>query len=1601
MVFQNNDYSSTATTVTSISMLAGTTESQSRVSFENSYTDEAVTANYQGGSTLSTVVGATAMTSGEAAYGANAAATADSLYWYTTTADGVALGTAANATRKVDIYVDGEIADTDYVNVDADYTVSYTGATSFAIKDGSAGSVDAATGKVTFGGNNDVAVVVTLGDDAAKAEAKAKLEETIKYFDDRNISYFVADAATELSDAKVVYGAAESEKEDYEDAEAALAAYKTQLLDTYPNVPNVKDVDLYPTLNNYTVANATDWMEVVDSYSKFNRAGVTIHLTGNVDLSESVASSFTGFASGGLFSLNGHGNTISNWNVNHTAQYTAIFKEYQGAYIGNLTLKNCHVGASYGSALLVGGYRGTGDATNKALVFENINIVDSSLTRTVSGQNQMGLIVSKDWGATNSMTFKNIKIINSDMLISDNAFCIQNAGFLIGSSNSSKSYIIEDIYVVDSTCDVNTAAAGGLVGSAEAGATYTFNNVGVFDSVFNTEQATTTAAVMVGTTTGNPTKFVFKNCIAAGITSDSDRIAWIKQLNTTRGTKDTAENCYSEFGNLYAYTPGVGEYHSGAAGAVEDTSKATAIAGIKTITQGDISSLMPAGEVNAALSDPAFYWTTNENGIEPGTAANATRKVMLEVNGEIEETYYVNVGDSKTLSYTGAASYALKDEGVGQIDGSVVTVNSNQDVTVVVTLDDSAAKEAAKAALAESIKYFTDRKMNYYVAAATTELNEAQAVLNNEASTKEDYETAKDELDAFKTQYASEKVNAPSISEMDLYPDAPVYVLREPADFQGLEEHKNSLTADDTVYMLNDIDMKGSTFAGVADFKASFDGQGYKIKNWGIAADGETKAAITTRGLFYNTYGAAAVIKSIKNLTFENCHTIASSIEDGSAILYGVGHVNAGMATEGSATTLDLINIHFNGCSIKVTAGKECIAFLLGRYAIQNEESEVNVTNCSVTNCEIDGSTATHMNGEATVYMGHASMLIGKARAAGTGSEDAIYNLKDCLISGNTIKSPRADAQYAGFVIGTAEADGNKTKVNMTNIGVFGNTFNNMGTATQTNLIGDVQSSIVTVNGLLVSGNTATGASEQSVVLFNGGANTTTEKVYCSDKLDKVATAGSAALAGDTVGGEAAWAANSVSGGNLWWTIDAENNVLKGTEDNATHKVEFRNQAEGADELVATFYTKADGKLLAEAAEVLGRMEYDWFLGEDEVTIDQVYTADTTVISTTVHHFEGGEIEHNDGTDTHKLLCTDSDCSVYKTVDCTVDSYTYKEVEGAHKHEAKCVCGNLLSTDDCDIDYTIADGDVHTEACTVCDYSKEAECVYTGWEHVIGSENSLAKHFGTCVCSDIKMVDCSFDEGVEITPAGKGTCGEIKYTCEVCPYNYTEKTAMLSDAALILDAANVNYNEEIKVTIKLNPDTYGVAGAKIVLTYDESLTLKENLEDKIDGPLTLAEVVEPGKIRVVLANNANITAETTILELTFNAINRPATLQFAAVATEGETFVGEDILPIEIAGATADVVVAYDHECVGEYEPVGDGKHQFVCTLEHCEVVYPEEACNSTLTPDSATTHKVYCSVCNDVQAEGVTCEFGDWAHVDGEKDTHKRECECGNFETG
>ncbi|MBQ7095645.1 MAG: dockerin type I repeat-containing protein, partial [Clostridia bacterium] len=57
--------------------------------------------------------------------------------------------------------------------------------------------------------------------------------------------------------------------------------------------------------------------------------------------------------------------------------------------------------------------------------------------------------------------------------------------------------------------------------------------------------------------------------------------------------------------------------------------------------------------------------------------------------------------------------------------------------------------------------------------------------------------------------------------------------------------------------------------------------------------------------------------------------------------------------------------------------------------------------------------------------------------------------------------------------------------------------------------------------------------------------------------------------------------------------------------------------------------------------------------------------------------------------------------------------------------------------------------------------------------------------------------------------------------------------------------------------------------------------------------------------------------------------------------------------------------------------------------------------CNSTLTPDSATTHKVYCSVCNDVQAEGVTCEFGDWAHVDGEKDTHKRECECGNVETG
>lgn len=945
---------------------------------------------------------------------------------------------------------------------------------------------------------------------------------------------------------------------------------------TYPSVQTVTSVETR-TATDYKVTNGADWKYLANNYKNFRSTDVTIHLTDDIDLSGYTVTDFNSIYNPS-FSLDGHGKTIKNLGTKETLFKTAAIFRFQDnantesgggmKFIKNVTFSNCHLtGSGDMSALIMTNKGGNNGSIYLAPDFtmENVHIKESTLVGEANLNAFFigGYATSK---ANYNVNMKNCSLIGSTM----NAGASGHSGFLIGKlsdNNNGKNGVVNltNIYVSGNTFNAGRNAYDTmLIGNIEGGnVKVTLNNVYAGGNTVIYKAG----AIGYIMNAGNGRDGVSTNCqntIVNGIVLQDNNMS-TTATETARGFFTNMQGGTGTLNGAYTNDTKVTLNGAWAGGQVGGNIALTGKVGDSYMTSGEAAAALNKN----ATADSAFWYTTTADGVALGTAANATRKVDLYVNGEVVKTYYANVDAGVTIAYEGATSYAIMEGSAGSVDAATgaVTFGGNNDVAVVVTLGDAAAKEVAKAALEESIAYFTARNMDYYVAAAATELADAQAVYADDASEKEDYENAKAALDAFKTQYVG-KENAPSMTEIAQYPGAPVYVIRTAADFQALEDNKAKFGVNDTIYMVNDVDMKGSTFNGMKDLKASFDGQGYKIKNWGIAADGTTKAAITTPGLFGNSYGAAAAMKSIKNVTFVNCHTKSS--DDCSAMLYGVGHANAGMAIDGANANLTLENIHFDGCSITSVAKAtkhEVYAFLLARYAINGADTYINVNNCSVVNSTLDATAA-------TADSGHFGLLIGKPRADSV-SHKGYYTLTDCYLANNTLKYTRTDGGYIGVVFGTAEYQAG-TKVTMKNVGVIGNNVTVGGT--HVSLVGHVQTSAIDVDGLLVKGNTVTGG---TAVLFRDGGNVTTKNVYCADEATVTTATSSATLAGTTIDAAAAHAVNTASGGNLWWTT-TEGAAVKGTAANATRKVELKL---GTGEVVGTYYANVGETVTVAYAE--------------------------------------------------------------------------------------------------------------------------------------------------------------------------------------------------------------------------------------------------------------------------------------------------------------------------------------------------------------------------------------------------------------------------------
>lgn len=919
------------------------------------------------------------------------------------------------------------------------------------------------------------------------------------------------------------------------------------------------------TLNDYRVSSLEDWMYLSDNADQFRKSNITIHLTTDIDLSGSL---FKSFINPG-FSIDGHGHTIRNWGtvdapINTRAMFFANGKNGDAAvgmnFIKNLTLKNCHTtNGTTSSALLY-----TSDQDNAGystlpddFTIDHVTFENCSMTATSSPE-CIALVIGRhtvsDRAATVNVT--NVTVKNSKVVAG-----ADHAAILIAKPRGNTSpmvYNINNCLLEGNTLKFTKTADkegnGMLVGTAEASGSNTIVNISAVALLNNITDLTAKpvkSASLLGKT--DSSIVTMKGVALSGHKAITTQVVEGETIVTeikndlyllNMGTRTTVENIFCD-SPLKAVATGN-----------ENLTLSTADPGTEMKAAAWAIS-------KAAVGDTDFYWTVDNKGnlVKAVSKEQSMRRVdmRLRSNGTILQTKYAEGGTLVPLFIDGDDNAEFYLNGVRITDEFYLVPMDGKDLIFDVEVDELIiARNDLKAAIAR----YAGKELKYYAEGLTEKLAEAEAALKDSTATATELQALVNELDHW--GYAAYP-NLPLVTDMDLYPGVGGYIIKDAAGLEFVKANVGSFDTDQTLYLGADIDLKGSTFNGIQGLKASFDGQGHKIKNWGIAANG-TVSAITSRGFLNSVYGGAAYIKSIKNLTFENCHTAVNADGTGSAMLYGIGHANGGMPA-GSSTTLDISNIHFEGCSIKVNADVEVVAFVLGRYAITGSNANINISGCSVIGSTLDGSGT---------QKGHYAMLVGKPRSGNAG-EVTTYKFTDCYVANNTLKTGKPDSTYMGLVFGTAEYQSG-TKVEMKNIGVVGNTYETA--APQANLIGDIQNSNIKVDGLLVRDNIVSGGSSPKAVLFEGGSGLSLSNAYCSDTLNKLSTAGSAALTGTNVDAKAAYELNSISGGNLFWTTNA-GKAEKGTLASATVKVDVQMATGGA---IGSYY--ANGSITFDIPDV-------------------------------------------------------------------------------------------------------------------------------------------------------------------------------------------------------------------------------------------------------------------------------------------------------------------------------------------------------------------------------------------------------------------------------
>lgn len=391
-------------------------------------------------------------------------------------------------------------------------------------------------------------------------------------------------------------------------------------------------------------------------------------------------------------------------------------------------------------------------------------------------------------------------------------------------------------------------------------------------------------------------------------------------------------------------------------------------------------------QVYYTLADYKTVFGTEENQV-----VRLTLTTISAAGVETTNVYYIPAGTEYMLE-SGAYQVTEGEESVTIApDGTFTVPATDVAVTIIQSgMDISALQTQLARYEGKDTKYFRNSE------ALKTLLESVQMKLNNIGTETTPAYTSQQEIDAdvsaLETAYVYADVpELPPVVEWEKYSDAPGFMIMNADDLEAAGKAAGSFTAEQTLYLGDDIDLTNSSFNGMNGLKASFDGRDHTVSNY-----------MGTSG-FFKLYAGSSIKKmTLNKSSVAGSYAIAALVEQ---------YTNA----------LTVENVVVKDTTVSKAEGdtQNAIAVLVSR---SNKGKPVTIRNCVVSDCVLDVTKT------AASQVVNVGMIMGQV------------NADDCIFEHNlSINNKVLGSAFSSIGLYLGECNG--ANVKLTNSAVWGGGF--------------------------------------------------------------------------------------------------------------------------------------------------------------------------------------------------------------------------------------------------------------------------------------------------------------------------------------------------------------------------------------------------------------------------------------------------------------------------------------------------------------------------------------------------------------------------------